>query len=690
MGYVRAMSTRDRRRAHRTIARAAVSAALAGCLLVTAADAASAAPTWLDAVPASAVTDCNFLAQSPTTVATAEGTAVAAWVRRDDGCVGATRVEVAVRPPGASFGAPVVLSDPTLEASAPKLAIDPSGTVVAVWSENGFIRYSERPAGGSFSAAQTIAGSGPTAAAPDVAIAGGTVVAGWTNAGAAEVAVKPAGSAAFGAVQTFLTLAEIPADVDVAIDAAGAALMTWQTVGGPLDTLRAAARPAGGGFGQLATVFTTAADLDSIRSPQVEIDSAGRGTLLWAYADSASGRTIVKSASDAGGDFGPVQNASNPAVNSGQLGSIDLALDASGNAIAVWWATTMQASVRPVGGSFGPVIANVSGPNFVITTPSVAFDPSGRAVAAWLSPGGPAFAVQAAILPKGATSFGPVAEHAVPAGAGDLIDGATPIALDDQGNAVGVWRRRLDLSPAPGLQAGYQIESAWLDAVGPELRALSIPSAGGLGEPVAVSVAPVDRLSAIAATTWSFGDGATASGATASHTYTKGGTYQVTVTSTDAVGNATTAARTIELPDKPSPAGLAISKLRVSPSAFRAALKGPSVRAGNLKPWTRVTYSLSLAANVRFSFERPAAGRRSGARCAKPSPRNRGHRSCIRYLPVKGSFTRKRTAGGDRFTFTGRLLGHRLPKGRYRLVARASTAGVSGAAQRASFRILSR
>ena len=39
---------------------------------------------------------------------------------------------------------------------------------------------------------------------------------------------------------------------------------------------------------------------------------------------------------------------------------------------------------------------------------------------------------------------------------------------------------------------------------------------------------------------WSFGDGATASGADVSHTYAKQGGYTVTLTVTDAVGNATT------------------------------------------------------------------------------------------------------------------------------------------------------
>jgi hypothetical protein len=113
------------------------------------------------------------------------------------------------------------------------------------------------------------------------------------------------------------------------------------------------------------------------------------------------------------------------------------------------------------------------------------------------------------------------------------------------------------------------------------------------------------------------------------------------------------------------------------------------VKSGALKPWTRVTYKINIPARVRFTFESPRAGRRSGSRCAKPAPSNRGGRRCVRYVAVKGSFSRKRPAGGDRFTFTGRINGHRLARGRYRLVARASARGRVGAAARRTFTILS-
>jgi hypothetical protein len=251
-----------------------------------------------------------------------------------------------------------------------------------------------------------------------------------------------------------------------------------------------------------------------------------------------------------------------------------------------------------------------------------------------------------------------------------------------------MWRRRFDISPAAGFQPGFRIESAYLDTVAPALSA-SIPSSGIQDVPVKVSASVTDRLSPVTIT-WDFGDGATAAGGSASHAYAKAGTYTVTATATDAAGNASSATGAIDIPPIPATGPdprLAIDGLQIVPSAFRAALRGPSVKPANVKPWARVSYSVAIPAKMSFSFERPRFGRRSGAGCAKPAPSNRGNKRCVRYLPVKGSFTRTRPAGGDRFTFTGRLLGRRLKAGRYRLVARAGAGGRTGASARAAFQI---
>lgn len=69
-----------------------------------------------------------------------------------------------------------------------------------------------------------------------------------------------------------------------------------------------------------------------------------------------------------------------------------------------------------------------------------------------------------------------------------------------------------------------------------------------------------------------------------------------------------------------------------------------------------------------FTVQRRTTGRRSGRSCVKATQRLRHHRSCTRYVAIKGSFTRKRTAkGSDKLRFTGRLAGRTLNAGHYRL-----------------------
>jgi hypothetical protein len=240
------------------------------------------------------------------------------------------------------------------------------------------------------------------------------------------------------------------------------------------------------------------------------------------------------------------------------------------------------------------------------------------------------------------------------------------------------------------------IESSWLDTVAPALSDVSIPTSGTVGVPINVSASATDRLSAVTLT-WNFGDGDEAVGGAVSHTYRRGGNFTVSVTATDSVGNATVASGTVVIPPvidfglgggppaigaplgPSTAAGPQINGLRLSRSSFRSARSGPPVRPAfsSLHAWTRVSYTLSADAKVRFVFEKPRLGRRSGARCVKPGPSNRGHKSCVRYLSVPGGFTRTRITGEDRFTFTGRLLGHRLKAGRYRLVAQAAGGGLA-------------
>ena len=140
-------------------------------------------------------------------------------------------------------------------------------------------------------------------------------------------------------------------------------------------------------------------------------------------------------------------------------------------------------------------------------------------------------------------------------------------------------------------------------------------------------------------------------------------------------------------PDRTAPV---VSRYRLSPTAFLAARSGPTARLVKRPPTgTVASYRLSEDARTTLSVRRAAAGRRRGRTCERPSARNRRGRRCTRYLAVRGTFQHADRAGSRRLRFMGRIGGHRLARGRYRLVltARDAAGNRSKPAPRA-FRIL--
>ena len=110
-------------------------------------------------------------------------------------------------------------------------------------------------------------------------------------------------------------------------------------------------------------------------------------------------------------------------------------------------------------------------------------------------------------------------------------------------------------------------------------------------------------------------------------------------------------------PPPPPVVVLSVSSVKLSPRSFRAAPKGASTTAKKKKKGktgTKVSYTVSLAASTKFTVERVEKGRKSGKKCVKAKGKKKG-RKCTRYVRVKGSFTHKGKAGGNKFGFSGRV-----------------------------------
>lgn len=123
-----------------------------------------------------------------------------------------------------------------------------------------------------------------------------------------------------------------------------------------------------------------------------------------------------------------------------------------------------------------------------------------------------------------------------------------------------------------------------------------------------------------------------------------------------------------------------LGKLKLSPASFlpvaskhKTKKAKPSVVA---RGGTRITYRDSEAATTRFTVQRRTVVRRHGKRR-------------VRWISVRGSFSHTDHPGANSVRFTGRLRGHALRPGRYRVVGVArNTAHVKSGVRRAAFRIL--
>ena len=64
-----------------------------------------------------------------------------------------------------------------------------------------------------------------------------------------------------------------------------------------------------------------------------------------------------------------------------------------------------------------------------------------------------------------------------------------------------------------------------------------------------------------------------------------------------------------------------------------------------------------------------AHGRKVNGKCAKPTKNNADKKKCSRLVGVNGQLVKTGHAGANRFTFDGKIGGHKLAPGTYRLIA---------------------
>jgi hypothetical protein len=134
-----------------------------------------------------------------------------------------------------------------------------------------------------------------------------------------------------------------------------------------------------------------------------------------------------------------------------------------------------------------------------------------------------------------------------------------------------------------------------------------------------------------------------------------------------------------------------VRSLVFSASAFAALGHGGSIARKRPPLGTRISYTLSEPATLRFAVQRARAGRKVSGRCKAVTRRNRKRARCTRFATLRGSFTHSGQTGTNSFRFSGRLRGKKLRPGHYRLVVVATDAARNKSKpKRAKFRVVLR
>jgi hypothetical protein len=326
----------------------------------------AATGSWsrLDDIPPAAMDDPRVDLRSPALAVNGRGDAAATWgvLSLYKGGI-FSLVQAAVRPVGAtSWSAAESLSLPNTVAVAPHIAIDASGNAVAVWAARDGSCYSDCR---------------------------------WRM----QAAVRPAASGAWGEPQDLAATSPALSTAEVAFDGAGSALVVWAE--GPV--LRAALRPAGAGGWNPPQLISDEGARGPVESPRLAVDSAGNALVIWGHGSQGGSRPVSVRAALRSAATGAWSAQDLPGTSDlRSVLQLALAMNVSGDAAAVWRRGTdssapvvIEASLRDASSGRWTPPQRLSGVRFrdglppldnLPGAPGVALDAHGNAVAVWQEP----------------------------------------------------------------------------------------------------------------------------------------------------------------------------------------------------------------------------------------------------------------------------------------------------------------
>ena len=225
----------------------------------------------------------------------------------------------------------------------------------------------------------------------------------------------------------------------VAVDASGNALAVWELTDGTRSNIWANRFTAAtSSWGTAALIETD--NFGDAFSPQIAFDASGNALAVWYQSDGTRSNIYANRFTAATSSWGTASLIETD--NLGGASSPQIAFDGSGNALAVWtqsdgtrtniWANRFTAATS----SWGTATL-IETENFGdASSPQIAFDASGNALAVWSQSDGTRYNIWANRFTAATSSWGTAALIETD----NLGDASSPqIAFDGSGNALAVW-----------------------------------------------------------------------------------------------------------------------------------------------------------------------------------------------------------------------------------------------------------
>jgi hypothetical protein len=333
-------------------------------------------------------------ANDPRIVVDATGNALAVWVQR----VSSGRPDIWANRYSATtglWGAPELIETDNTGAGGariPQVAMDTTGNAIAVWYQHDGARYNIwanrfNAATGTWGTAELIETDNlGSAYSPEIAVdTAGNAIAVWYQHDGMRNNIWAnryvAASGTWGTAELIETdNTGDTYDPDIGFDAAGNAYAVWNQFDGTYQRAMANRYTAGTGWDVAAAIETGTGDTYYNR---IAVNGAGDAVTVWLQHDGNRYQVWGNryTASTGWGTAEPIENGS------GDVDEVQIVTDAAGNALVVWrqfgtGANDIWANRYTAGQGWGLAvqIENASGD---ASQPQIAIDASGNAIAVW-------------------------------------------------------------------------------------------------------------------------------------------------------------------------------------------------------------------------------------------------------------------------------------------------------------------